>query len=297
MRHLFVLSTFLFSTIAPTLGGEASAACKAAGVAVASGDRIAFLGDSITQFGNALPGGYVNLVMDGLARVGIKAEKIPAGVSGQKSHQMLARVDKDVVAKKPEWMVLFCGINDITWQPMGQGNELPAYSRNVTEICDKVSAAGTKILIVAPTFARELNWEREPFNAKLGTYCDFLRKLAKDRGYLLADAYAAEKSVLEGYKTKPGPRLTVDNLHLSGYGNMLLAACVLEAFGVSKAQVESFRNGPWRDIPAMLPLTNHPHTPKHLVSIAEYEALERKAKAAGLDVESYVVSLIKSAAR
>ena len=297
MRYLLLLLVFLFLAVAPVWGGEVSAVCKAAGVAVASGDRIAFLGDSITQFGNAQPGGYVNLVMDGLARVGVKAEKIPAGVSGQKSHQMLARVDKDVVAKKPEWMVLFCGINDITWQPMGQGNELPAYSRNVTKICDKVSAAGTKIMLVAPTFARELNWEREPFNAKLGTYCDFLRKLAKERGYLLADAYTAEKAVLEGYKSKPGPRLTVDNLHLSGYGNAMLAACILEAFGVPKAQVESFRNGPWREIPSMIPLTNHQHTPKHLVSIAEYEALERKAKAAGIDVEAYVFSLIKSAAR
>ena len=55
---------------------------------IKSGDKLAFLGDSITQFGNSKPVGYVNLVMKGLEVAGISAEKIPAGVSGHKSPQM-----------------------------------------------------------------------------------------------------------------------------------------------------------------------------------------------------------------
>ena len=62
--------------------------------------RIAFLGDSITNFGHTRPDGYVNLVMDGLARNGINAVKIPAGVNGNDSSQMAARVKRDAIAKK-----------------------------------------------------------------------------------------------------------------------------------------------------------------------------------------------------
>jgi hypothetical protein len=48
-----------------------SASCA---VAVKDGEKIAFLGGSITNFGSKQPGGYVNLGVDGLGRCGIKVE-------------------------------------------------------------------------------------------------------------------------------------------------------------------------------------------------------------------------------
>ena len=69
-----------------------SAAC--ADIAVKNGDAIAFLGDSITQMGNNGPGGYIHLVIDGLKAAGVEARPIAAGISGHKSNNMLARVDK-----------------------------------------------------------------------------------------------------------------------------------------------------------------------------------------------------------
>ena len=47
-----------------------------------------------------LHAGYLNLVMTGLESAGIKAVKIPAGISGHKSNQMLARLERDVIQKK-----------------------------------------------------------------------------------------------------------------------------------------------------------------------------------------------------
>ena len=58
------------------------------GQLVKSGERIAFLGDSITQQGAGGPGGYVRLVISGLEANGVKAEAIPAGISGHKSNQI-----------------------------------------------------------------------------------------------------------------------------------------------------------------------------------------------------------------
>jgi len=71
-------------------------------IAVKSGDKIAFLGDSITAAGWENPAGYVRLVMAGLAANGIIAEAVPTGVNGHKSDQMLARLETDVLGKKPQ---------------------------------------------------------------------------------------------------------------------------------------------------------------------------------------------------
>ena len=57
-------------------------------IAVRSGETIAFVGDSITQFGNR-PDGFIHLVMDGLKCNGINAKAIPAGVSGHKSSDIV----------------------------------------------------------------------------------------------------------------------------------------------------------------------------------------------------------------
>ena len=67
----------------------------AAEMPVKNGDKIAFLGDSITAGGMNHSNGYCRLVIRGLAANGITAEPIGAGISGHKSNQMLARLDKD----------------------------------------------------------------------------------------------------------------------------------------------------------------------------------------------------------
>ena len=91
----------------------ASGQLALAEIAVKSGDKIAFLGDSITQGGWRNATGYVRLVMSGLEANGVKAEAIPAGIGGHKSNDMLARLERDVISKKPQWMTLSCGVNDV----------------------------------------------------------------------------------------------------------------------------------------------------------------------------------------
>jgi len=63
---------------------------------VKDGQTVAFMGDSITGMGWGVSGGFVHLVVDGLAANGVTITPIPAGVGGNRSTEMLARVDKDV---------------------------------------------------------------------------------------------------------------------------------------------------------------------------------------------------------
>ena len=91
----------------------------AAEILVKSGEKIVFMGDSITAEGWGKPAGYVRLVIAGLKANGVEAEALPAGISGHKSNQMLARLEKDVLSKKPQWMTLSCGVNDAWHGPNG----------------------------------------------------------------------------------------------------------------------------------------------------------------------------------
>ena len=163
-------------------------ALASAEIAVKSGDKIAFLGDSITQGGWSNPAGYVKLVIAGLEANGVKAEPVPAGISGHKSDQMLARLDKDVLSKKPQWMTLSCGVNDVWHGPRGvplddamakagtyDDNVVTrgTYKKNITAIIDQATAAGVKPVILTATVIQENLASKE--NGLLATYNDFLR--------------------------------------------------------------------------------------------------------------------------
>src|SRR6266852_7028858 len=105
-------------TIALTIVAAFAVACSAfaadPGITLKKGDRIVFLGDSITQAGVGEKG-YVTLIKNTLAEkqkeLGI--EIIGAGISGNKVPDLQRRVDKDVVARKPAIVFIYIGINDV----------------------------------------------------------------------------------------------------------------------------------------------------------------------------------------
>ena len=103
----------------------ASATILLANIPIKSGDKVAFLGDSITAGGYGKAGGYVQLIGAGLATNGVTVELIGAGISGHKSDQMLERLDRDVLKKNPQWMTLSSGVNDV-WHG-DKGIALPGY--------------------------------------------------------------------------------------------------------------------------------------------------------------------------
>jgi lysophospholipase L1-like esterase len=203
-------------------------------IQVKENENIAFMGDSITQAG-AKPGGYVSLVISGLQSAGVKATAIPAGISGHKSNQMLARLEKDVLSKKPQWMTLSCGVNDV-WHGKG-GVELEDYKKNITAIVDQCLAAKVKVMILTATMIKED--ATNPLNVKLKDYNDFLIQLAKEKNCLLADLNAEMQAAINASEDKKGGKLlTSDGVHMNSEGNKMMAIGVLKAFGLDEKQLE-----------------------------------------------------------
>lgn len=224
---------------------------------VKSGEKIAFLGDSITQAGNR-KNGYVTRVLDALNREGLELTHIPAGISGHKSSNMLVRLDRDVLSKKPDWMLLSCGVNDV-WHftlTLGkrkfQGVELPEYQKNIREIVEKASEAGVKVMILTSTMIGEDPGKAT--NKRLEPYNDFLRQLAKEKNLPLADLDREMRETLKKMPDEKGKarmygepdcdrmiknKLTTDGCHMNPLGNIMMAKGVLRTFGLPEAKIAS----------------------------------------------------------
>ena len=248
---------------------------------VKSGDKIAFLGDSITQGGAGHAGGYVQRVISGLQANEIKTEMIPAGISGHKSNQMLERLERDVISKKPTWMTLSCGVNDV-WHG-ANGVPLDAYQKNVTEIVDKAQAAGIKVMLLTATMIGEDAGNDN--NKKLAAYNEFLRKLAVEKKCLLADLnadmVAAIKPAAAGGK-QIELQLTSDGVHMGPLGDRLMAMSILKAFGLNDGQLKK-ANEHWLDVPSTATVNAGAR-----LSLRQYEKLSALAHSRGKSVSTLV---------
>ena len=251
------------------------------GLAVKDGDTIAFLGDSITQFGNNA-NGYVNLVMDGLAVIGVKAKKIPAGISGHKSNNMLARVDRDCLSKKPTFMTFSCGVNDV-WHGKN-GVPLEAFKTNVTAILDKAAAANVEVIVLTPTLIGEDPANEN--NRKLDEYVAWLNAEAHRRNLRVSDLNARMREHLHYLRgrdkslggTGKGNMATVDGVHMNYHGNMMMACGVLDALGVTQEQMDVIWAA-WRKRPGTMNV-------EVKLSLEEQENLRKAAK--GKPLPQYV---------
>ena len=228
IAQVVLMTCFMFTT--------GNAAERAQGkISVKNGQKIAFLGDSITAAGKR-PGGYCQLVLSALKDQGIEATPVFAGIGGHKSNQMLARLEKDVLRHKPDWMTLSCGVNDVWHGP--RGVDLKSYKKNITEIVKHAQAAGVKVVLLTSTMIRED--QSNDLNQKLMPYNEFIKELAKEKKCLLADLNADMQAALKTFPpdAPKGKQLTSDGVHMNKAGNIMMARGVAKAFGLTNQHLD-----------------------------------------------------------
>lgn len=253
---------------------------------VQPGTRIAFLGDSITAQGNG-PSGYIRMVVDGLSANGVKVEAIPAGVGGNKSNQMLERLQRDVINKKPDVLTVSCGVNDVWHSWSGNGIPLEQYEKNMSEIVDRAQAAKIRVYVMTSTMILE-DKPDGPMNRKLIPYNDFLRELVRRKKCTLIDLDAVmrakNKKNLSDYPWHKGWLITCDGIHMGPFGNEMIATEILRAFGLNDAQLAKaescWRKMIWKQ--NGIPMT-----------VEDYHTVSEKAFAEKLTVPEYIGKLIR----
>lgn len=110
--------------------------------------KIVFLGDSVTASAN------VPLADRWVYKVGISAgyaaaDIINAGVPGNTSAQMLARLQADVLAHAPDVVVMMFTVND-----RSNSIALATHEANYRSLIEQCSAAGAKVVLMSPPVYR-----------------------------------------------------------------------------------------------------------------------------------------------
>ena len=189
--------------------------------------KIVFFGDSITQAG-VDKGGYIDVLQNMITEKGAadKFELNGAGISGNKIYDLYLRIEKDVLDKKPDVVVIWVGVNDV-WHKSssGTGTDFDKFGRFYDAVVKKIQQGGAKVIVVTPAAIGEKNDYSNSQDGDLNGYSSWLRKYVKDNGLGLVDL----RTIFHEYSLAHNPDnlskgiLTSDGVHLNPKGNALVA--------------------------------------------------------------------------
>ncbi|NLX20172.1 MAG: SGNH/GDSL hydrolase family protein [Phycisphaerae bacterium] len=200
------------------------------------GDQLLVIGDSITQ-----GGGYVR-AMDAVFAQQYPDLKLPpiinAGISGNKAEDLIARFEKDVVQRRPTWVFINVGINDV-WHRLAQPHDekvLATYKANLERMVTMAREANIRVVLLAPTVIEED--AKAEGNRRLALYVQAGKEVAaKNRcDYVdLHELFLRTIAVHRKQHPEAGTKghLTTDGVHMTPAGNTLMAIGILRALGVS----------------------------------------------------------------
>ena len=190
--------------------------------------KIVFFGDSITQQG-AGPKGYITK-MDSLIRqnhLENDYELVGAGISGHKVYDLYLRMDADVIAKKPDLVVIYIGINDV-WhkRTSGTGTDPDRFDRFYRAIINKLKENNIKVILCTPSVIGERTDFTNELDGDLNSYSNAVRNIAKDFSLPVCDLRQAFLDYIRANNPTNTDRgiLTYDRVHLNEAGNIFVAS-------------------------------------------------------------------------
>jgi lysophospholipase L1-like esterase/poly(3-hydroxybutyrate) depolymerase len=198
--------------------------------AIAPEERIAFLGDSITQAGDQ-ENGYVDLIRKGIAELRPEAVIIPAGISGHKVPDLLKRYQKDVLDKKPTMVFIYIGINDVWHSHNGNGTPIEDFESGLRKLVQDFRAAGAVVVLATPSVIGEKPQGENGLDKMLDEYAAVSRIVAAQEGAVLCDLRQAffDHLLIFNPEDKSKGILTGDGVHLNAEGNLFVASEVARA--------------------------------------------------------------------
>ncbi len=189
--------------------------------------RIVFFGDSITQAGVSAKG-YITVLGDMLKQKNLadKYELVGAGIGGNKVYDLYLRMDDDVLAKNPNIVVIWVGVNDV-WhkRSFGTGTDADKFEKFYVAIIKKLQAKNIQVFLTTPAAIGERTDFSNEQDGDLQKYSSIIRDIAKKNNCGLIDL---RKSFL-AYNLQNNPEnkesgiLTTDRVHLNEKGNQFVA--------------------------------------------------------------------------
>lgn len=208
------------------------------------GQKLLFIGDSITDYGRSPAGennspyadwgeGYPSIVRGHLIsfypELGIRV--VNKGTGGNQTRDLIARWDEDVMALKPDWVSILIGTNDV-WRrfdaPVMTERHVPIqeYEGNMRWMIDRTLPMTKNIVLMSPYFM-EPNRE-DPMRVAMDAEVAVCKKLAEEYGLIFVDLQAEFDRIMEHVHPMA---ISWDYIHPGPIGRVLIANKFLEAVG------------------------------------------------------------------
>jgi lysophospholipase L1-like esterase len=212
---------------------------------IESGEKLLFIGDSITDCGRVRPHGegpgqavgtgYVSLVKALLAAAypERRIRVVNRGIGGNTVRGLEGRWEDDVLRVKPDWLSVMIGINDV-WRAFdcaeipGRAVTLDRYRETLDRLLAGArEALALKGLVLMSPFYIEPNPE-EPLRAAMDRYGAAVRELAAAHGASFVDVQAAFDRLLQH---RHPTAIAGDRVHPDLTGHAVIARAFLETVG------------------------------------------------------------------
>lgn len=203
------------------------------------GQKVVFFGDSITH------SGWYEYYVQLFYATRFPDRKIQfenAGVAGASAAGSLDRLNQDVFARKPDWVYIMFGMNDVGrnyYKTADAGektmnsrtNNLKSFENRMTENISRIKAAGILAVIVTPSpydqYSLSIKTENlTACNDGLARCAEIDHKIADAQKCPLIDLHADLTAIL---KKNPELNLAADRVHPNNAGHMIMAYYILLA--------------------------------------------------------------------
>lgn len=207
--------------------------------------HILFFGDSITDAGRdksapeSIGNGFVNLIARELGKKEPdQCVIINRGVSGNRSVDLISRLNQDVISLQPEYVTILSGVNDV-WHELSREAGVSAgdfeahYTGMVQQLQEKIPSV--KIIIMGPFVLPGTATVREDdpqwwafFEKELPLREEAAKRVSEKFGLCYIPLQEAfDKALLDGSEAKT---LLHDGVHPAAKGQFLIAQEWLKAF-------------------------------------------------------------------
>jgi lysophospholipase L1-like esterase len=230
--------------VALSVSGVATVPCSAATeFALKDGDRVVFFGDSITE--QRL---YTRFVEEYVVSrfADRKITFINSGWGGDQVSRnecepcggvgALARIDRDVIAKKPTVVTLLFGMNDGRYQDF-DAPTLATYEEGLTRIIRTIKErTSARIYVMTPTVydgTRHTPWSKtDRYNEVLDRYGESAKRIAAAEHLPVIDLHRVTTEALaRAQAADPTFTFAEDGVHPDENGQVVMAAEILRAWG------------------------------------------------------------------
>ncbi|MBQ6645575.1 MAG: SGNH/GDSL hydrolase family protein [Clostridia bacterium] len=209
-------------------------------------DTVLFIGDSISDYDRAKPVGeglfnawghsYVAcagaLLNCMYPELGLRV--VNMGISGNQVRDLKARWQSDVLDRKPDWVSVLIGINDVWRQfdspQMPECHVLPEeYEQTYRELIE-MTLPHVKGMILMTPYYMEPN-TRDPMRARMDQYGAIVKKLAEEYSLTFVDLQAGWDRL---FQYMHSTNIAWDRVHPNQTGCMYIAKQFLSAVGAQR---------------------------------------------------------------